>query len=98
MRLWTALYISLVLITSSLADPATAPCPLSGGDACHEWRLEKLDEELAALISGPSEWIAGMPEQSRDKARSALNEAQKQWIQFRQAECRRLLTWSFGTA
>jgi uncharacterized protein YecT (DUF1311 family) len=76
----------------------TARCPLSGRDECGDVGSQKLDEELAALLAAPSEWIDGMPERLRDNARAALKEAQDEWIKFRDAECRRKLTWSYMTA
>jgi uncharacterized protein YecT (DUF1311 family) len=97
MRLIPILCAVVVLLTAADAQ-AEARCPHADGDACEEWRLEQLEQELVELLSRPSDWIEGMPANKRDGARAALIEAQKQWINFREAECRRMLTWAFATA
>ena len=96
MRSAILFYSSVVMLTAASAE--TERCPHADGDSCNEWRLERMERELANLIAGPSEWIDGMPAGLQDRARAALNEAQKQWIAFRDAECRRELTWSYATA
>jgi uncharacterized protein YecT (DUF1311 family) len=90
--------LGILIVMLGRASAETARCPYNDGDVCEEWRFEQLDKELAELIAGPSDWIDSMPAQLRDKARTALAEAQTQWIKFRDAECRRQLTWSYMTA
>ena len=93
--------ILLFIITALSTSPASAQaarCPLDDGDSCEEWRFEQADKELADLVGRPSEWIDGMPAHLRNAAREALVEAQTQWTRFRDAECRRELTWSYPTA
>jgi uncharacterized protein YecT (DUF1311 family) len=96
---------SLILLSASLTTIATTAlsqpspgCPHSGNDACEAWQVERMDKELAALIAGPSKWIDRMPENLRSDARAALAESHARWLQFRQAECQRKLTWSYMTA
>jgi uncharacterized protein YecT (DUF1311 family) len=81
-----------------LLVPNLHRCPHGDGDACEEWQVEQLDRELAELVAGPSGWIDGMPADKRDGTRNALIEAQRQWINFREAECRRKLTWAYMSA
>ena len=87
-----------ILTMLATASAETAGCPHADADSCEEWQFERLDKELAELVAGPNDWIDGMPAQFRDDARATLAEAQRQWIKFRDAECRRELTWSFATA
>src|SRR5437660_2532983 len=96
---------SMIVLCASIAIHATAAisaeterCPHSDGDACEEWRFELLDKELAELVAAPNDWIDNMPAQLRNDASAALIEAQAQWIKFRNAECRKELTWSYATA
>jgi uncharacterized protein YecT (DUF1311 family) len=98
MRLIPVLCAVVVLLAAVDARAEPARCPHAKGDACEEWRFEQLDKELAGLLNGPSLWIDAMPADKRDGARAALLEAQRQWINFREAECRRELTWAFATA
>ena len=92
------LCVSVACFAATAVSAETARCPLSGRDECGDLGSQKLDEELAALLAAPSEWIDGMPAQMRDNARAALKKAQDEWIKFRDAECRRELTWAFATA
>jgi uncharacterized protein YecT (DUF1311 family) len=87
---------AILVATAASAEPAR--CPHTDADACEEWKVEQLDQELAAMMTRPSPWIDRLPVALRDDARTALQQAQQQWIAFREAECRRELTWSFGTA
>ena len=98
MRSMMVLCASITILATAAASAETARCPHADGDSCDEWRFEQLDKELAELVAGPNDWIDGMPAQWRDDAHAALAEAQTQWIKFRDAECRRELTWSFATA
>ena len=90
--------VGVAIFASTAVSAETARCPLSGRDDCGDLGSQQLDEELAALLAAPSEWIDRMPAQLRDNARAALKEAQNEWIKFRDAECRRQLTWSYMTA
>ena len=90
--------VGVAIFASTAVSAETARCPLSGRDDCGNLGSRKLDEELTALLAAPSEWIDRMPTQLRDNARVALKEAQDEWIKFRDAECRRKLTWSYMTA
>ena len=96
MRPIIVLCANIAILAAASAE--TAPCPHANADSCEEWRFDRLDKELAELVAGPSAWIDGMPAERRGDARAALAEAQTQWIKFRDAECRRELTWSYGTA
>ena len=98
MHFTIALCVGVAILASTAVAAETARCPRSGSEACRDLGLQKLDEELAALVVAPSEWIDGMPAQFRDNARAALQEAQAEWLKFRDAECRRELTWAFATA
>src|SRR5262245_57119605 len=98
MRSMIALCASIAILSTAAASAETARCPHADGEDCEEWRFEQLDKELAELVAGPNDWIDRMPAQLRDDARTALVEAQAQWIKFRDAECRRELTWSYMTA
>ena len=98
MRLLIVSLILNAIFTSGAASAETARCPLSDANDCDRWEVERADEELTALLSQPSEWIDRMPERLRANARAALQEAQANWIKFRDAECRRELTLSYMTA
>jgi uncharacterized protein YecT (DUF1311 family) len=98
MRFLILLCVGVAILAPTAVSAETARCPLSGRDDCGDPGSQKLDEELAALLAAPSEWIDGMPTHLRDNARAALREAQAEWIKFRDAECRRKLTWSYMTA
>jgi uncharacterized protein YecT (DUF1311 family) len=98
MHFLIVLCVSVAVFASTAVSAETARCPLSGSGDCGDLGSQKLDEELAALLAAPSEWIDRMPAQLRDNARAALKEAQNEWINFRDAECRRKLTWSYITA
>jgi uncharacterized protein YecT (DUF1311 family) len=89
---------AVAVLASTSVSAELAPCPYADGDSCLEWRFERLDNELALLIAAPSEWIDMLPVHLRDEARAALADSQIQWLRFRDAECRRELTWSFATA
>jgi len=89
---------ALAILTSVDAHAETARCPHTDSASCEEWRLARVEEELAAMLSRRSVWIEAMPADKRDRARAALLEAQKQWVNFREAECARKLTWAFATA
>ena len=98
MRFMINLCAGIALLAPATAWAETVRCPHTSNDSCNEWRFEQLDRELAELVAGPNEWIDSMPAQLRDDARAALTEAQTQWIKFRDAECRRKLSWSYMTA
>lgn len=98
MKIQILFCVGVAMLAASAVAAETAPCPRSGSDACRDLGLQKLDEELAALLAAPSEWIDAMPAQFRDGARAALQEAHAEWIKYRDAECRRELTWAFATA
>jgi uncharacterized protein YecT (DUF1311 family) len=98
MRPMIVLCATIAVLATVAASAETAACPHADGDSCEEWEFERLDKELAELVAGPNDWIDGMPAHRRDDARAALAEAQMQWIKFRDAECRRELTWSYMTA
>ena len=96
---WLMVFLTLAAIsTSDAAWAETARCPLSDGEDCEEWKVKRADDELTALLTQPSAWIDRMPEEFRANARAALLEAQGTWIAFRDAECRRELTFSYATA
>src|SRR4051794_14692963 len=98
MHFLIVLCVSVTIFAATAVSAETARCPLSGRDECGGFGSQKLDEELAALLATPSEWIEAIPTQLRDNARAALKQAQDEWIKFRDAECRRKLTWSYMTA
>jgi uncharacterized protein YecT (DUF1311 family) len=98
MRSMIMLCSSIAILVTAAASAETGRCPHADADSCEEWRFEQLDKELAELVTGPNDWIDRMPAQLRDDARATLAEAQAQWIMFRDAECRRELTWAYATA
>jgi uncharacterized protein YecT (DUF1311 family) len=98
MRVIPILCVVAAMVTPDDAQAEAARCPHADENACAEWRLDQLEQELAEMLNRQSAWIEGMPANKREIARAALIEAQKQWNNYRDAECRRKFTWAFATA
>ena len=90
-RIRTAALSALLLA----ALPATAPAqglqcpPGSSNDACDQWQFEQADRALKALVEDK---LLQLDRRSAIQARTAqakslLEEAQRQWERFRDAEC-----------
>jgi uncharacterized protein YecT (DUF1311 family) len=83
------------LVLGAAAPPARAqdlPCPpeIGSNDACGQWQFEQADKALMHVIeSKQSELERRSSRQDRiEQAKSYLAEAQREWVRFRDAECR----------
>jgi uncharacterized protein YecT (DUF1311 family) len=84
---------ALVLILGTLVATARAQdlrCPRASNDACDQWRFEEADKELMLVIeSKQSELDKRSTRQDRnEQVKSYILEAQREWVRFRDAECR----------
>jgi uncharacterized protein YecT (DUF1311 family) len=83
--------LALVVAPGSTAWAQDAQCPRgSSNDACDQWAFEQADKELALLVERKlSELDRRSTLQERtERAKSSLQEAQREWVRFRDAECR----------
>jgi uncharacterized protein YecT (DUF1311 family) len=84
----------LAIIPGALVPTARAQdllCPRGiSNDACDQWQLEAADKALTlAIESKQSEFERRSTRQDRkEQAKSYLLEAQREWVRFRDAECR----------
>jgi uncharacterized protein YecT (DUF1311 family) len=84
----------LVLVLGALVPTARAqdlPCPSGmSNDGCDQWGFEEADKELTlAIESKQSELDRRSTRQDRnEQVKSYMLEAQREWVRFRDAECR----------
>jgi uncharacterized protein YecT (DUF1311 family) len=85
----------LALVLEAAAPEARAqdlPCPpgIGSNDACDQWQFEQADKALLRAIESKQtelERRSSRPD-SIEQAKSYLVEAQREWVRFRDAECR----------
>lgn len=85
----------LALVLGAAAPRAQAqdlPCPpgIGSNDACDQWRFEQADQALLRAIESKQaelERRSKWPDRN-ERAKSYLLEAQREWVRFRDAECR----------
>jgi uncharacterized protein YecT (DUF1311 family) len=68
------------------------PCPpgIGSNDACDQWQFEQADKALMRAIESKQaelERRSTRPDRN-EQAKSSLMEAQREWVRFRDAECR----------
>jgi uncharacterized protein YecT (DUF1311 family) len=85
---------TLALVLGAAAPAARAqdlPCPpgIGSNDACDQWQFEQADNALMrAIESKQAEIEKRSTRQDIEQAKSYLTEAQREWVRFRDAECR----------
>jgi uncharacterized protein YecT (DUF1311 family) len=85
----------LALVLGATAPGARAqdlPCPpgMGSNDACGQWQFEQADKALVLAIEGKQSELekrSSRPD-SIEQAKSYLLEAQREWVRFRDAECK----------
>jgi uncharacterized protein YecT (DUF1311 family) len=86
---------TLALVLGAAAPAARAqdlPCPtgIGSNDACDQWQFEQADKALMRAIESKQaelERRSTRPDRI-EQAKSYLMEAQREWVRFRDAECR----------
>jgi|RhiMetdeSRZDD1v2_1073273.scaffolds.fasta_scaffold597258_3 uncharacterized protein YecT (DUF1311 family) len=68
------------------------PCPpgIGSNDACGQWQFEQADKTLMLAIESKQSELerrSSRPDRN-EQAKSYLLEAQREWVRFRDAECR----------
>jgi uncharacterized protein YecT (DUF1311 family) len=87
--------VMLALVLGAAAPEARAqdlPCPpgIGSNDACDRWQFEQADKALMLAIESKQaelERRSSRPDHI-EQAKSYLLEAQREWVRFRDAECR----------
>jgi uncharacterized protein YecT (DUF1311 family) len=85
----------LALVLGAAAPTARAqdlPCPpgIGSNDACDQWQFEQSDQALTRAIESKQSELerrSSRPDRN-EQAKSYLMEAQREWVRFRDAECR----------
>ena len=91
----TVVAATLALVLGAAAPAARAqdlPCPpgIGSNDACDQWQFEQADKALMRAIESKQTEIErrSTRQDSIEQAKSHLTEAQREWVRFRDAECR----------
>jgi uncharacterized protein YecT (DUF1311 family) len=86
---------TLAFVLGAAAPAARAqdlPCPpgIGSNDACDQWQFEQADKALMRAIESKQTEIErrSTRQDSIEQAKSYLTEAQREWVRFRDAECR----------
>ena len=84
--------VALALLLAMSAAPASAQdCPgATSNDDCDRIRFEKVDGELTRAVEARLTQIDRRSTlvDKVERAKSTFSAAQRQWLQFREAECR----------
>jgi uncharacterized protein YecT (DUF1311 family) len=97
------LTLGFALVSPAPGQRAAAqepPCPHRGLDDCERWEFGQVDRELARAVEEAAAERARRPPglQRTRQASAHLLAAQREWLRFRDAECRAIVSMNYISA